>query len=52
MKIVKMLEDKREVRAIYFVDVDGSCFFVGENCTKIMVYPEDGIYSQIPFIKG
>ena len=49
--IKSILEDDREIESIHWEDAPCSQLKVGEfGCEKIVVYPEKGEYSLIPFI--
>ena len=46
-----ILEDKRPIIGVYFMDSDGGHFEVGSfGCTKIEPYAEGGRNFQFPFL--
>ena len=50
-EIKTILEDKREIHSIHYCQEDGGMHVVGKHgCTKIEVYPENGMYARIPMI--
>lgn len=50
MKITEMLEDKREIKGIYWNDAEGSCYQVGSSCDEIKIYGEPGPHCFMPWI--
>ena len=51
MEINTMLDDKREIKAIYFNDAEGTCYTVGSyECDAIKTYGEPGMHCNLPFL--
>lgn len=46
-----MLEDTRQIKAVYFNDLEESQYMVGSyEVDKIEVYPECGMHCDLPFV--